>query len=299
METKNILITGGTGFIGQYLSEELMKEGHFIKIVTRSPGKYSEEEAKNQEFVGWDNIEEVMNRVDVVINLAGENLFGRWNEAAKKKIYNSRIHSTRKLADAIGKAESKPGLLISASGVSIYGDNGDQLIDESTAAADNFLGNTCSDWEAEARRAEEFGVRVAIPRIGPVLEEGGGLVAIMKLPFTFFMGGPVGSGNQYVPWIHMRDLCRALLFPIGNKQISGPYNACSPKPEKMKDFARVFGSVMNRPSFFRVPEFAVKLVLGEGAQPALESLRVQPKVLQLNDFDYEFEDLETALADIL
>ena len=298
-DPKNILITGGTGFIGGYLTEELMRQGHFLTIVTRSPKKYSEEQASNQKFIRWDDVDEVINNMDIVINLAGENLFGRWNETVKERIYNSRINTTRNIVDAIEKADTPPSLLISASGVSIYGDHGDEVIDESTSADDNFLAQTCVDWEAEAMRAEQFGVRVAIPRIGPVLERDGGLVSIMKLPFALFLGGPVGSGDQYIPWIHMRDMCNALLFPIGNKEFSGPYNANSPTPETMSNFTHIFGSVMNRPSFFKVPEFAVKLVLGEGAQPALESLRVQPKKLQKAGFTFEYEDLEAALADIL
>lgn len=298
-DPKNILITGGTGFIGGYLTEELMRQGHFLSIVTRSPKKYSEEQASNQKFISWDDLDDVMNSMDIVINLAGENLFGRWNEEIKERIYNSRINATRNVVDAIEKADSPPSLLISASGVSIYGDHGDAVVDEDTPAADNFLAQTCVDWEAEAKRAEQFGVRVAIPRIGPVLERDGGLVSIMKLPFALFLGGPVGSGDQYIPWIHMTDMCNALLFPMENEDFSGPYNANSPTPETMSNFTHIFGSVMNRPSFFKVPSFAVKLVLGEGSQPALESLRVQPKKLQQAGFTFEFEDLEAALADIL
>ncbi|CAN5302665.1 TIGR01777 family oxidoreductase [soil metagenome] len=296
---KQILITGGTGFIGTYLGERLMRDGHYLTIITRSPDKYNEESSKNQRYISWESdLVSEMEKTDIVINLAGENLFGRWNDTVKKKIYDSRIQATRKIVEAIRKSESKPELLISASGVSIYGDHGDSVIDESTPAADNFLGNVCTDWEAEARKATDYGVRVAVPRFGPVLEDGGGLVEIMRLPFAFFIGGPVGSGHQYIPWIHMQDLCNAVLYPVENKNLSGAYNACSPEPKTMEEFTASFGRVMNRPSFFKVPEFALKLVLGEGAGPALESLRVQPKVLQNSGFEFQFEDLEYALADI-
>jgi len=297
---KQILITGGTGFIGGYLCEQLMKEGHYLTLITRSPEKYKEENSKNQRFISWDDeLPKEMDRADIVINLAGENLFGRWNEKTKEKIYNSRIQATRKLVQAIGKSESKPELLISASGISIYGDHGNTVIDESMPAADNFLGNVCTDWEAEARKAADYGVRVAIPRIGPVLEEDGGLVEIMRLPFALFIGGPVGSGSQYIPWIHMQDLCNAIYYPVENENLSGAYNACSPEPKTMKEFTETFGRVMNRPSFFKVPEFALKLVLGEGAGPAIESVRAQPKVLQEAGFEFQFENLEYALSDIL
>lgn len=300
METQKFLITGGTGFIGQYLSEELMKQGHYVTIVTRSPEKYTEEQATNQEYIGWDDVKETMNRIDVVVNLVGENIFGkRWTEKVKNKIYNSRIESTRKIVDAIGLAENKPELLISASGISIYGDSGDKVLDESSSYSDDFLARVCQDWEKEAQKASEFDVRVANPRFGIVLEEDGGMVEIMKVPFNLFVGGPVGSGKQYVPWVHMRDLCRAVMFPMDHPEISGPYNVCSPEPETMGTLAKVFGRVMNRPSFFKVPEPIIKGILGEASVPIVSSVRAQPKVLQLNDFQFEFEDLEEALADIL
>ncbi len=300
METKKILITGGTGFIGSYLRAELLKSGHFITIVTRSPEKYAEEQADNQKFVSWeDGLDEAVEQADVIINLAGKNLFGRWNERVKKQIYNSRINTTRKLVDFIEKATSKPELLISASGISIYGDHGDEIIDEKTSPANHFLGKLCIDWENEAGRAEKFGVRTAFPRIAPVLEDDGGMLEKMKLPFWLGLGGPVGSGRQYVPWIHMRDLCNAILYPIQNKSVSGAYNACSPNPETMSVFARKLGNVMNRPAFFKVPEFVLKIVLGEGSKLALESLRAQPGVLLQSGFDFEFADLEEAFADVI
>lgn len=300
MNKKKILITGGTGFIGNYLTTELLKEGHYITIVSRSPEKYTEKQAENRNFVGWDgDLLNALNEADVIINLAGKNLFGRWTESIKREIYDSRIENTRKLVNAIERTDSKPELLISASGVSIYGDHKDQVIDEKTPSADTFLGKVCRDWESEASRAGEFDVRVAITRFGPVLEGDGGLIEKMRFPFLMFVGGPVGSGNQYIPWIHMKDLCNAIRFPMQNEKINGPYNVCSPEPETMDNFAKKMGEVMNRPSIFRVPEFVLKMVLGEGAQPAIESLRVQPKVLQKEGFNFEFEDLTEALADIL
>jgi len=300
MDAKQILITGGTGFIGNYLRFELLKSGHFITIVSRSPEKYAEEQADNQKFVSWENgFKEAVEQADVIINLAGRNLFGRWNERVKKQIYNSRIESTRKIVEAIEKASSKPDLLISASGVSIYGDHGDENIDEKTPPADHFLGKLCVDWENEAKRAEKSGVRVANPRIAPVFEGDGGMLEKMKLPFWLGVGGPVGSGSQFVPWIHMRDLCNAILYPIQNENLSGVYNASSPNPETMNRFAKTLGKVMNRPAFFKVPEFALKIVLGEGSKLALESLRVQPTVLMQAGFNFEFTDLEEALADVI
>lgn len=300
MEPKKILITGGTGFIGSYLCTELLKQGHFISIITRSPEKYSEEQSKNLRYIAWDdNLSKAMAETDVVINLVGESLFGkRWTDSVKKSIYNSRIESTRKLAEAMKNSDSKPELFISVSGISIYGDSGGKLLDESSPPGDDFLAHVCKDWEKESKKAEELDVRVVNPRLGIVMEKDGGFLQIMKLPFLFFVGGPIGDGKQYVPWVHMDDLVRALIYPIENKELTGPYNVCSPQPEPMNRLAEALGNVLNRPSFFRVPEFVMKAILGEAAQPALASLNVQPKVLQISGFEFKFEDVEEALADI-
>ncbi len=298
---KQILITGGTGFVGSYLCEELMRQGHFLTILTRSPQKYTEENSKNQKYVGWETpLTPLMENTDIVINLAGENLFGkRWTESVKKRLYNSRIDITRKLADAMKECSNPPDVFISASGINYYAESGDEIITEESESGDDFLAKICIDWEREALKAEQAGVRVAIPRIAVVLEYDGGMVEKMRLPFALFAGGPLGNGKQYVSWIHMADLCRAIIYPIDNPTISGPYNAAAPDPITMNALANAMGKVMNRPSFFRVPEFALKLVLGEAAQPVLSSLRVKPKVLLSEGFEFEFTDLEIALADIL
>lgn len=300
MESKKILITGGTGFIGSYLCSELLKQGHFISIITRSPEKYSEEQSKNLQYIGWGNdLSKAMTETDVVINLVGESLFGkRWTDSVKKSIYNSRIESTKELVKAMKNSDSKPDLFISVSAVGIYGDSGDKLLDESSPLGDDFLAHVCKDWEEESKKAKELGVRVVNPRLGIVFEKDGGFLQIMKLPFLFFVGGPIGDGKQYFPWVHMDDLVRGLIYPIENEAFDGPYNVCSPQPEPMNRLAEALGNVLNRPSFFRVPEFVIKTVLGEAAQPALASLNVQPKVLQISGFEFKFEDVEEALADI-
>lgn len=301
METKNILIAGGTGFIGRHLVDMLLREGHYITIITRSPDKYIEEQAKNRSYTGWDdNLEAVCSRHDVVVNLAGESLFGqRWTEAVKKRIYNSRIKNTRKLANAMSTAAVKPELFISASAVGIYGDRGDDKVTEADLPGDDFLARVCTDWEKEANRVSEAGIRVATPRLGIVLEKEGGMLSKMLPAFRFFVGGPIGSGEQYIPWIHMDDLCNALLFPFRNPEFSGVYNACSPSPETMATLAESVGNVMNRPSFFKVPEPLIRLVLGEAADPVTDSLRVFPARLTDTGFTFLYDDLEVALADIL
>jgi uncharacterized protein (TIGR01777 family) len=300
MEPKQILITGGTGFIGNHLGEMLMRQGHYLTIVTRSPGAHKSEEAKNQKFISWDELSSVMEKIDVVINMAGENLFGeRWTPKVKERLYSSRIQTTRKLVDAIRASVSKPEVFISASGVNYYKDAGDHVIDEDSEPGDDFLANLCIDWEKEAELASSLGVRVVIARFGIVLEKDGGVIEKMRLPFKLFVGGPVGSGDQYMPWIHMEDLCRILIYAMENEDLKGALNACAPEPVTMNEFADELGEIMNRPSFFRVPEFVLDVVLGEAAVPVTGSLRVQPKVLQKSGFHFEYEDIGLALADIL
>ncbi len=298
---KQILLTGGTGFIGQELRTLLLMEGYYVTVITRNPKKYADESAKNQQFISWeDDLADAVSNTDAIIHLAGEGIFNqRWNEEVKKRIYDSRIDSTRALVEAIGKAESKPEVFISASASGFYGNQGDIILDESFGVSQDFLAQVCKDWEQESQKASEYGVRVVNPRIGIVLEKNGGALEKMLPPFKMGVGGPVGDGKQYMSWIHRTDLCSALLFPLTNKELSGPYNVCAPDPATMNEFASVLASVLNRPNLFRVPKFALELVYGEGAKPIMDSIRMQPKALQVNGFEFRFEDLEEALADIL
>lgn len=299
---KKILITGGTGFIGQELRIKLLQEGNYITVITRNPKKYADEAAKNQQFISWeDDLVDTMNTVYAVIHLAGEGIFNqRWNEEVKKRIYDSRIDSTRKLVEAMEQAENKPEVFISASASGIYGSRGDDILDESEEVdEEDFLAQVCIDWETEAQKATQFGVRVVNPRIGIVLEKNGGALEKMLTPFWFGVGGPVGNGKQYMSWIHREDLCEALIFPIENKHLEGPYNLCAPHPATMNEFAEILASVMNRPNVFRVPKVALEFLYGEGAKPITDSIRMQPKVLQTSGFEFRFEELEETLADIL
>lgn len=296
-----ILITGGTGFVGDELRTRLLKQGHHLVIITRSPDKYESETATNQRFINWgaDLVEE-MNQTDAVINLAGESIFGqRWTDEVKQRIMDSRVETTRKLVDAMQKAENKPTVFVSASASGIYGDREDDILDEDEPKANDFLAEVCKAWEAEAVKAEALGVRVAIPRIGIVLEKGGGALEKMIPPFQFFVGGPIGNGEQYMSWVHRTDLCRALAFPLKNEELSGPYNVNSPNPATMNEFADTLGRIMRRPSLFRVPQFALDIILGEAAKPVTDSARMQPKKLQTTGFEFQYEELEEALADIV
>lgn len=297
----NILLTGGTGFIGSYLSLKLLKEGHALTIITRSPLKYNAEAAHNRRYVSWDSdLSTHMDWADVVINMVGENLFGkRWTEAVKERLYSSRIDNTKKLVKAIEDTENRPNLMISASAVGYYGDTGDRVVDEDDPSGDDFLAQLCDAWEKAAHPVRDLGVRLATPRLGVVLEDDGGALNQMVLPFKLFAGGPIGSGEQYLPWVHMKDLCDALAFPIRNETFSGPYNIAAPHPATMNELAREIGRQLNRPSWLRVPEFAVRLALGEAADPVLFSINVDSRKLRDAGFDFEYTHVDEALADIL
>lgn len=297
----NILITGGTGFIGTEVRDYFLKKGHFLTIITRSPQKHENETAHNQTFISWDSdLVEAMEQTDVVINLVGESIFGKlWTDGVKKRLRSSRIDTTRLLVEAIEKTENRPKLFISTSGVNYYGDRGDEILDEEEPPGDKFLSQLCVDWEAAAEPVKGLGVRLVIFRNGIVLETGGGAFRYMLPIFKLGLGGPIGSGTQYLPWIHMLDYCRATEFAIDHDEISGPCNLNAPDPDTMNALVDTLGEVLHRPAFFKVPEFAVNLVLGEAAGPLLESVRTRPKRLQEAGFEFRFKHLEEALSDIV
>ncbi len=297
----NILITGGTGFVGSELCPMLLQQGHYLTIITRSPKKYKEEQAKNQQFISWDaNLVEAMEKTDAVINLAGENIFGqRWTDTVKKRIHNSRVESTKTLVEAMKAADNPPEVMVSASAAGYYGGRGTDILTEDEPPGSDFLAQVCVDWEAAAKPAKEAGVRLAIPRIGIVLEQGGGALQKMIPAFKLFVGGPIGRGTQFVPWIHRHDLCRGLIYPLKNDGFDGVYNLNAPNPVTMQELANALGDVMNRPAKLKVPEFVLNVALGEAAEPILESLRVRPKQLQKVDFEFKFTHVREALSEIL
>jgi len=293
------LITGGTGFIGQHLANHLNNPiivGRTLKkIENRLPGY----EARR-----WDPAQSLdpgfFDNVDGVFYLAGESIFkGRWNVAKKERIRNSRVGATRRLVDGIGRATAKPRVLVCSSAVGIYGDRGEELLTESSEPGDDFLAGVCRDWEQEALRAEEFGVRVVLIRTGVVLGRDGGALAQMLPPFKLGLGGRLGSGNQYMPWIHIEDLCRIMLLSMKNEQLSGPVNAVAPNPVTNTTFTRALAQALHRPAPFPVPGFLLKLVLGEFASVLLASQHVLPEVLNKNGFTFHYPNIDSALSNLI
>ncbi len=300
-----IIITGGTGFIGTYLLKQLSKEPHSIILLTRGESKTTLIDRASVKYVHWDSrthgdwMNEI-NGCDVVINLIGKNVFEqRWNENVKREILNSRIVPTTLLVEAIARAEQKPKLLISASAVGFYGDRNDEVITEESSGGNDFLAGVVNQWEGAAYKAEQFGVRVATPRIGLVLEKTGGMIGKMLLPFQLFAGGPIGSGTQFLPWIHMDDVVRGILYPLQNEQFRGIYNLVSPNPVTMKEFSTMFGKILHRPSWIPVPNFALQLLYGEGGKVILSGQKAMPKKLQSAGYTFSYSDLKTALQHIL
>ena len=297
----NIYLTGGTGFIGQHLGKMLIEKGYHVTIATRNPDKYAGEEKNQLKYVPLK--EEPVDQIadaDVVINLAGENIFGkRWTKSVKRRIYDSRILTTRSLVSAMEKVETKPQLFISASGVDYYKDQGDKIITENSDAGDGFLAEVCRDWEAESAKAQKLDVRVVNPRFGVVLGKDGGALATMLPVFKAFIGGSLGPGTQYFPWIHIDDLCRGLVYTITNSELGGAVNVAAPEPVTMNEFTRTLGAVLSRPSFFKVPGVALQAALGEAAEMLTGSHRVVPEKLEKNGFKFSFKTLKPALQDLL
>jgi uncharacterized protein (TIGR01777 family) len=300
-----IMVTGGTGFIGSAVIKYLSPLPHDLVLLTRGSSRMELRGALTVKYVHWDPSlpgpwEKEVNGCDVIINLIGKNVFEeRWNDTVKQQILNSRVTATNLLVDAIGKAEQRPSLLISASAVGYYGDRAEETITEASAGGTDFLADVVKQWEGAAYRAEQFGVRVATPRIGLVLERTGGMIGKMLLPFRLFAGGPIGSGRQYLPWVHMDDVVRGLLYPMENTEFSGVYNLVSPYPVPMKQFAATFGSVLHRPSWLPVPDIALHLLYGEGAKVILSGQKALPERLLSSGYTFSFPELKSALENIM
>lgn len=296
-----ILITGAGGFVGRRMAEFFSGSGHTVVGVDRNdppaikdPSVFSWIQADTTEPGGW---QEAVGSADAVINLAGKNIFGRWSEKTKNEIYESRIRTTANVVAAFSGNRSQ--ILLSTSAVGFYGDRGDELLGEEKNNGDDFLARVCVDWEKEANRAAEKGVRVANMRFGLIMGRNGGALKMMLPAFKAFVGGPLGTGRQYMPWIHIEDLISAHAFVLSNAGISGPVNCCSPNPIRNEVFARALGKVLGRPTVFRVPKFALSLAMGELGEMILSSQRATPAKLLKHGFAFTYPELETALADLL
>jgi hypothetical protein len=245
---------------------------------------------------GWGALADGAN---AIVNLAGAPLNRLWTSRYKQLIRDSRLNAGQAVVEAVEAARSRPSVVIQAGGVSLYGPRGDELITEEEEAADTFLGRTAVQWEGSTAAVESLGVRRAVVRSAPVLSTRGGVFPLMALPFRFFVGGPLGSGRQWFPWIHLEDQICAIRFLIENEAAVGPFNLTAPDTVTNAEFSRVLGRVMQRPAFFRVPAFALRLALGEMSTVVLDGQRAVPGKLRDLGFTFRFPTLEMALRDLL
>ncbi|MFE4521497.1 TIGR01777 family oxidoreductase [Cytobacillus firmus] len=297
-----IAIAGGTGFVGSTLVKQLLEKKHELFILTRNTA--DKHTSKNLNYVQWltddDSPEDALEGIDVFINLAGESInSGRWTDERKKRIFNSRITATREVIRIISRLEEKPYTLINASAVGYYGTSWNETFTEATRkSGTDFLAETVRRWEEEASKAEEFEVRTVFCRFGIILEKNDGALPRMALPYKLFAGGPVGTGDQWVSWIHLDDVVNGILFCIEHEQLQGPVNFTSPNPLKMKEFGKILGEVLNRPHWMPAPGFALKIALGEMSTLVLEGQNVFPEKLQAFGYDFLYPDLRSALRNI-
>jgi len=295
-----IVIAGGSGFIGRKLTDLFLEEGHEIVILTRR-----EVSSDRVSYVKWleNDIlpEKEIKHADVIVNLAGVSINdGRWNHRHQKEIYESRMTATEELLRIIREMPDKPSVMINASAIGIYPASLERTYtEEASERANDFLGKTVLDWESKASQAQKFGLRIVFMRFGVVLGKEGGALPLMALPYKLFAGGTVGSGKQWVSWVHVDDVVRAILFAINNDQLQGPVNVTSPSPLHMKDFGKTIGTVLKRPHWLPVPAIAMKFALGQKSSLVLEGQHVIPKVLLEQGFTFKFPKLTAALEDLL
>lgn len=298
-----ILITGGTGFVGKQLTSRFIQEGNEVTILTRSLKEWGQL-PKGISYLQGDPTQkgpwqEAIPSHDVIINLAGASIFSKWSEEYKKLIRDSRVFTTRNIIEGIPSKFEKEISLFSTSAVGYYGFRGDEELDEESPPGNDFLARLAIEWEAEALKAKEKGTRVVITRFGIVLGEKGGALGQMIPLFKKFIGGPIGSGQQWFSWVHIKDLAEASAFLIKHREIPGPVNVCSPNPVKNKDLAKALGRALHRPSFMPAPGFMIKLVLGEFGSVILEGQRVLPRRLLEKGFTFQYPDIDKALQSII
>lgn len=292
-----ILITGASGLIGNALQKSFNEKGYEMLLAGRrfinKPDHVVWDAEKGFDAAALEKIE----GTDAIIHLAGEPISDwRWTEDKKKRIVDSRVQGTRSIIDAISKLKKKPKTLLSSSAVGYYGDRGDDILTERGGVGDTFLAEVCRDWEAEARKAENYGVRVVLMRNGIVLSKDGGALSTMLTPFSLGVGGVVGSGKQWMSWLALDDIVGITNFLLENEEIEGAVNVVAPNPVTNEEFTKTLGEVIHRPTFLPLPKFAVDLMMGEmGDALLIDSARVAPEKLQKAGYEFQYKDLKPAL----
>ena len=296
-----IVITGGSGFVGTHLSNYLLRGGHRVTALGRSADQHRVHH-ESYHYVAADTTrpgdwQEEFEDADAIVNLAGTTIFKRWTAGYKKQIYESRILTTRNVVASLPRGRSI--ILCSASGAGYYGNRGDDLLKENEIAGDDFLAGVSVDWEKEALQAADEHIRVVVMRFGVVLGPDGGAMAKMISAFKFFVGGSMGSGKQWFPWMHLVDLTAAVNFIFENDQINGPVNFCAPRPIQYRDLAKTLGEALRRPAVMPAPAFLIRLAMGEFGNVFLASQRTVPDKLLSHGFSFQIPNIKEAVQAVL
>ncbi len=295
-----ILITGGTGFIGQSLCPALLAAGHTLTVLSRKPEKVTT--LFGNQVTPINSLQELADsdHFDAIINLAGAPIFGgRWTPQRKQILLHSRIDITHALIEFIARAQTKPEVFLSGSAVGFYGDQGDKSVDENSLSHDEFGHQLCAEWEEAAEKAETHGVRVCLLRTGLVVGKKGGFLQPMILPFKLCLGGRLGSGMQWMPWIHIDDHVAICLALLNNTELNGKFNLTAPNPVTNKVFTQTLAGILKRPALLPAPASVLKLMLGEMSELLLGGQHAIPKRMQDAGFQFKFPELDAALRDVL
>ncbi len=297
------IVAGGSGLIGRALVDSLVQDGHEVIVLSRNPDTVRNlpkgagaEKWDGKTAQGWGKF---ANGADTIVNLAGATLSERWSDARKQEIRQSRVNAGQAIVDAVKAAEKKPRVVIQSSAVGYYGPRGAEEITEDSRAGSGFLAGVCQAWEASTAELDSMGVRRPIMRTGVVLDKNGGALPKMVMPVKMFVGGPLGSGQQYLPWIHLQDEVAAIRWLIDNQNAHGAYNLSAPKPLTNKEFTQAIGKVLGRPTFMPVPAFAMQMMFGEMSTLLLDGQREIPARLVKEGFKFTFTDAAAALRDVL
>jgi len=299
-----VLVTGGTGFIGSQVCDALHEKGDAVHVLSRNSARAKTKLHSAKAVYRWNPEteripSEAISDVAAVIHLAGETIAGRWNAAKKRRIRDSRILSTRNLVASLADADTKPAVLVCASAIGYYGDSGDAHFTEASPAGTDFLATVCEEWETEAQKANKFGIRVVTVRIGLVLGLGGGLLQQVLPLFKIGVGGKLGSGTQWMSWIHVDDVVGIILHTLENEEINGALNATAPVPVRNTEFTKILGAVLRRPTLFPGPKFGLRLVMGEFADFVVLSQNVLPEKTEASGYEFRYRTLESALKALL
>jgi uncharacterized protein len=297
----NITLTGGTGFVGRRLVHRLLAEKHTVKLLGRNRKTGFGSSVEN---IIWDATEaeppaESLRDADAIIHLAGEPVAQRWTREAKRRIRASRVEGTRRLIQALSTLSTRPSVMVSASAVGIYGSRGSEVLTEASRPGEGWLADLNKEWEATADLAKALGIRLVKLRIGIVLGKEGGVLARMAPPFRWGLGGRMGPGTQYMPWIHLNDLVGLILYCLTTEKLQGPVNATAPNPATNAEFAEELGAALRRPTIFPLPTFMIKAIFGEMSEVILSSQRAVPKAAEGAGYVFQFPALCPALRDAL